>query len=103
MDIKQAEIVPLSAKLVAEATRFTFGDVIQFSGCKDAQTSADATIAGKASGALSWAILEALRSNPKQSSEDLLLQLRDLLHGKYEQVPQLCSGHSVDMTEPFEF
>jgi hypothetical protein len=39
--------------------------VFMFSGCKDDQTSADATIAGAHVGAMSWALLETLHSRPE--------------------------------------
>ncbi len=38
--------------------------VFMFSGCRDDQTSADATISGSPSGAMSWALLETLYSRP---------------------------------------
>ena len=38
--------------------------VFMFSGCKDDQTSADATIGGSHVGAMSWALLKTLYSNP---------------------------------------
>ena len=38
-----------------------------FSGCRDDQTSADATIAGAHVGAMSWALLTTLKSNPNLS------------------------------------
>jgi hypothetical protein len=39
----------------------TVADVIQFSGCKDEQTSADAFINGEASGAMSYALIKVSR------------------------------------------
>ncbi|EPE03376.1 caspase domain-containing protein [Ophiostoma piceae UAMH 11346] len=42
-------------------------DVIMLSGSKDDQTSADATIASQATGAMSWAFISSLRKNPQQS------------------------------------
>ena len=39
--------------------------VFMFSGCRDDQTSADATISGSPSGAMSWALLETLYSRPE--------------------------------------
>jgi metacaspase-1 len=42
-------------------------DVWMFSGCRDDQTSADATIAGAATGAMSWAFMKTMRENPEQS------------------------------------
>lgn len=46
-------------------------DVWMFSGCRDDQTSADATIGGAATGAMSWALLGTLRDNPEQSYEEV--------------------------------
>lgn len=42
-------------------------DVWMFSGCADMQTSADATISGKATGAMSWAFIGTMRENPELS------------------------------------
>lgn len=42
-------------------------DVWMFSGCRDDQTSADATIAGAATGAMSWAFIGAMKDNPELS------------------------------------
>ena len=41
--------------------------VFMYSGCRDDQTSADANIAGEHVGAMSWAFLQVMRSNPNQS------------------------------------
>lgn len=41
--------------------------VTMFSGCRDDQTSADATINGTSEGAMSWAFLEMMRQNPNPS------------------------------------
>jgi metacaspase-1 len=49
-------------------------DVWMFSGCADDQTSADATIAGAATGAMSWAFIGSMRENPEQS----YVNVRDL-------------------------
>jgi len=38
--------------------------VTMFSGCKDTQTSADASIRGTAQGAMSWAFLGTMRDDP---------------------------------------
>lgn len=42
-------------------------DVWMFSGCADDQTSADTSIAGSATGAMSWAFIRTMRENPEQS------------------------------------
>ena len=95
--------------------------VFMFSGCRDDQTSADANIAGSHVGAMSWALLETLYSNPGQSYVEvcacscygtksrliLVLQVlqntRQLLLGRYKQVPQLSVGSQVDLNQPLKF
>lgn len=62
-------------------------DVISWSGCKDIQTSADATEAGKATGAMSWGFVTALTKYPQQSYIQLLNTIRDELAAKYSQKP----------------
>ncbi len=47
--------------------------VFMFSGCRDDQTSADATIGGSHVGAMSWAMLETLYSRPGQSYVEVRL------------------------------
>lgn len=42
-------------------------DVWMFSGCRDDQTSADATIAGAATGAMSWAFIGTMKESPELS------------------------------------
>jgi metacaspase-1 len=82
--------------------RSTLADVIQFSGCRDTQTSADATIGGKATGALSWSIIEAFKQHGHdQTYVDLLKNIRSILQGKYTQVPQMSTGHKMDMKTTF--
>lgn len=46
-------------------------DVWMFSGCRDDQTSADATISGSATGAMSWAFIGTMRENPELSYVDV--------------------------------
>jgi hypothetical protein len=41
--------------------------VTMFSGCRDDQTSADASIQGEATGAMTWAFLETMRQTPNPS------------------------------------
>lgn len=80
----------------AMATKTSAADVIMLSGSKDDQTSADATIAQQATGAMSWAFVTALRKNPQQSYVQLLNSIRDELATKYSQKPQLSCSHPLN-------
>ncbi|CAE6537142.1 unnamed protein product [Rhizoctonia solani] len=82
----------------ARQTRTSAADVISWSGCKDSQTSADTVEAGEATGAMSYAFMEVLRQKPKQTYQELLNNLRDILKNKYSQKPQLSSSHPMDTT-----
>ncbi|KAI9190102.1 hypothetical protein H9P43_001535 [Blastocladiella emersonii ATCC 22665] len=79
----------------------TAARVLMMSGCKDNQTSADAHIDGKATGAMSYALLKSLRANPGQSYAQLLASTRAILSKEYSQIPQLSSGHEIDMNAVF--
>lgn len=46
-------------------------DAWMFSGCADDQTSADTSIRGRATGAMSWAFMNVMRGNPQQSYLDV--------------------------------
>lgn len=76
-------------------TKTSPADVIMWSGSKDSQTSADASISGESTGAMSWAFITALRKNPQQSYVQLLNSIRDELATKYSQKPQLSSSHPL--------
>ncbi|KAH7325089.1 caspase domain-containing protein [Stachybotrys elegans] len=80
----------------ALATKTSPADVIMLSGSKDDQTSADATIASQATGAMSWAFVTALKKNPQQSYVQLLNSIRDELATKYSQKPQLSCSHPLN-------
>jgi hypothetical protein len=73
--------------------------VVQFSGCKDNQTSADAVIGGEATGAMSWALITALNQNKNRTLTDLLKELRRLLRGKYQQTPQMSTSHPWNVAQ----
>ncbi|KAH8897980.1 hypothetical protein GQ53DRAFT_837696 [Thozetella sp. PMI_491] len=77
-------------------TKTSPADVIMWSGSKDDQTSADATIASQATGAMSWAFITAIKQNPQQSYVQLLNSIRDVLETKYTQKPQLSCSHPLD-------
>ena len=76
--------------------------VFMFSGCKDAQTSADAVIGGKHVGAMSWAFLETMHRLRGESPSyvQILQETRELLQGKYKQIPQLSCGFQFDLNRP---
>ena len=84
--------------------RTTVADVIQFSGCKDEQTSADAFIGGEATGAMSFALITAFdKFGLNQTYSELLRNIRTTLLGKYKQIPQLSCGHRiVDLDAQFQ-
>lgn len=50
-------------------------DVWMFSGCRDDQTSADATISGAATGAMSWAFIGTMRESPGRSYVEVRMRL----------------------------
>ena len=78
-------------------------NIVQFSGCEDDQTSADAAIKGSHVGAMSWAFLQTMHKNKKgaqQSYIEVLHNTRELLKGKYTQVPQLSVGKEQDLNHP---
>ncbi|KAL6865547.1 Ca(2+)-dependent cysteine protease [Amphichorda felina] len=77
-------------------TRTSPADVVMWSGSKDDQTSADATINAKATGAMSYAFITALKQDPKQSYVELLNSIRDVLEKEYSQKPQLSCSHPLD-------
>ena len=79
----------------------TLGNVFMISGCNDEQTSADANINNKFNGAMTWSLLETLKTknnNNNISWRDLLKGMRDLLKtSKFSQIPQLSSGCFIDI------
>jgi hypothetical protein len=62
--------------------------------------SADASIQGEATGAMSWAFINSLKKNPNQSYVQLLNSIRDELEGKYSQKPQLSCSHPLSKPTP---
>lgn len=73
----------------------TAGEVILLSGCLDPQTSADAFINNKSQGAMTWGLLDALKSLPpaQRTWPALLSKLQSTLKAqRYTQVPQLSFG-----------
>lgn len=95
---------PSFSKEKREKTRqkhTTQATIICFTACKESQTAADTQINNVATGAMSWALSTSLRRNPMQTYAQLLGSVRDLLHGKYSQKPQLSTGRLLDMNQLF--
>jgi hypothetical protein len=77
-------------------------NVISISGCRDDQTSADAYIAGRYEGAMTWSFLNALSNvNYNVKLGDLLAKMRTLLLNNYSQVPQLALSKTSDLDRYF--
>jgi len=77
-------------------------EVIQFSGCKDSQTSADVKINNISTGAMSYAIITALSQNRQFSYADLLTEIRSIMKKKgFSQIPQLSTSHPMNMNSTF--
>jgi hypothetical protein len=89
------------AHKIAEKTRRSEADVIQFSGCRDDQTAADANIDNRPTGAMSHALVKILSETPHITYTKLLYRLRDELKGRYTQVPQMSAGRPMDMNSEF--
>ena len=70
-------------------------------GCRDTQTSADARIDGDFHGALTYHLVKSIRElGPEASYRQIHARTLDLLHGEYDQVPQL-EGRSARLDSPF--
>lgn len=96
--LKKLTTVAMNGDKAYEKTKRTKtspADVIQWSGSRDDQTSADATIASQATGAMSWAFITAIKQNPNQTYLQLLNSIRDVLESKYTQKPQLSCSHPL--------
>jgi len=87
-----------------ERKKSSEADIVSISGCMDSQTSADAQMAGRATGAMSFAFITAVKQNRHPTLINLLNQMRDLLvDKKFEQVPQMSTGHIIDPNLPWDF
>lgn len=74
--------------------------VTMFSGCKDDQTSADANIQGKSSGAMTWAFLQTMKRSQSPTYVETLQMTRQFLdQSHYTQIPQLSTGIEMDLEQ----
>jgi hypothetical protein len=78
-------------------------DVWMLSGCRDDQTSADTSIDGEATGAMSYAFISTMQANPRQSYIQVLQSTRGVLKHKYKQLPQLSVGGLYDLNQMVAF
>ena len=82
------------------------GHVLLFSGCLDKQYSADAWEEGKAQGAMSYCFLKTFQKYKKEGKKpsylDMIKYLTVFIKNKgYEQIPQMSSGHMLDLNSEF--
>lgn len=91
----------LEAEKRSKETKTAPCDAILLSGCKDDQTSADAKENGQSTGAMSYAFIKVMGSNPQQSYLSLLQNTREILASKYSQKPQLSASHPIDTNLQF--
>jgi len=80
--------------------------VMMIAGCRDEQKSADLTVQGTATatGAMSWAFIQALNANPNHTWASLIKSMRDFLHQKgFQQMPQMSMGRRVTPYLPVVF
>lgn len=78
-------------------TYYTAGDVQMYSGCEDEQCSMDVTRMGRAAGAMTSAMTEAIRENPNRVYPELLERLSEILQERgMDQIPRLSSSQRFD-------
>eukprot|EP01087_Luapelamoeba_hula_P024872 TRINITY_DN962_c0_g1_i1.p1 TRINITY_DN962_c0_g1~~TRINITY_DN962_c0_g1_i1.p1 ORF type:complete len:453 (-),score=92.59 TRINITY_DN962_c0_g1_i1:126-1370(-) len=78
-------------------------DIIMFSGCRDDQTSMDTSFAGFGrTGAMSYAFITTMQQDRNKITYlELLRGMRQTLNGRFQQVPQLSTGHAMDLNTRF--
>lgn len=88
-----------------EPRRETFGTVCFFSGSLDWQTAADAWINGKAQGAFTACLVEALKSPTALTLQELLKEIncRLVFSGFSGQIAQLAIGRLADLEQKCTF
>jgi hypothetical protein len=79
----------------------TISTVLMISGCTDNQTSADAVMNNKPNGAMTWALLEALKQTPNCTWRELVQTMRTLLKAsQFTQIPLISSGKFESIDTP---
>ncbi len=92
----------VGSSFVAENSDVRKRNCIFLSGCKDVQTSADASFGGRPNGALTWAYLLALEENKKAVKKFSWRDLGEFIRLKlryqgFDQVPQICMESDTDI------
>ena len=85
--------------IVNPSNQDTLGQVFMISGCTDQQTSADAFIGGKSSGAMTFAFIQTIKQyGTSITLKQLVTNMRQLLSDSgFEQIPQLSWGSVLDI------
>ncbi|KZV68380.1 hypothetical protein PENSPDRAFT_653197 [Peniophora sp. CONT] len=97
-------IIGRRANKLARRTKTSLADVVSWAACTDSQTAADSVEAGRATGAMSHAFIEALNQGEQHSHRSLLVAIHGILgrDTRYaNQKPLLSSSHPMDMDLPF--
>ncbi|NBU33888.1 caspase family protein [bacterium] len=80
----------------------TQGTVILFSGCRDPQTSADASFGGQGQGAFTHCFLDTMKANRNRTVGDILKEINcKLILSGFEQRSQLSVGKISDINFKF--
>ena len=103
MDLKYKYLSGNDSSQEAHSNKSASASVIALSGCRDAQTSADAWLSGSWCGALTKTFLDVLRqSNHNLTLFEMVNKIRTQLHsGKFTQVPQLTSSKQLSPESKF--
>ena len=77
----------------------TIGQVVMISGCTDQQTSADAFIGGKSTGAMTFAFTQTIKQYGTDITlKQLVTNMRKILSDSgFKQIPQLAWGSNLDI------
>eukprot|EP00842_Homolaphlyctis_polyrhiza_P005993 jgi/Hompol1/6395/HPOL_000851-RA len=99
--IKNLQLPTISLSQRVENRGSVHADVILFAGCKDSQTSSDAKVDGKSTGAMSYTLIKILRERSDITYAQLMTEIRHMLADNFSQTPQISSARYMDMTQPF--
>jgi hypothetical protein len=82
--------------------RQSLGEIIQFSACRDNQTSVDLKVGKTTTGALTCALSNQLKDDNNYTYTELLTNVRKYMIGKkFRQVPQISTSRPLNMNDQF--